>query len=317
VLPRWYYIFSLHDRPSASHARTFVHRYETKTGVYSILRKYKGASSPTSDKLKFAEHCQSHRLPVVPVLAVARDGRVSGLADGRLPECDLFVKPLNGRGGKGAERWNWLGEGRYRHASGVEMTAEGLLDRLARESSDTVRIVQPRITNCESLADLNNGALSTVRVLTCLDEQDRPECVAAVVRMAINDNQTVDNIHSGGMAANICLESGVLGPASDLGANAALGWCDRHPNSGGQIAGRALHRWAEVRDLALQAHRAFDDRVCIGWDIAITPDGPVIVEGNGGPDVDLMQRPARRGLMDGRFGELLAHHLRKAAAARN
>jgi len=61
--------------------------------------------------------------------------------------------------------------------------------------------------------------------------------------------------------------------------------------------------------LAERAHRAFLDRVFVGWDIALTEAGFCLVEGNSGPDVDLMQRPVRRGLMEGRFGALLAYHL--------
>ena len=55
--------------------------------------------------------------------------------------------------------------------------------------------------------------------------------------------------------------------------------------------------------------RAFSDRVVIGWDIAIMEDRPRLVEGNSGPDIDLIQRPLRTAFADGRLGELLAFHL--------
>lgn len=47
----------------------------------------------------------------------------------------------------------------------------------------------------------------------------------------------------------------------------------------------------------------------VGSDVAITPDRPVLVEGNGAPDLDIMQRFARKGLMVTRCGVLLALHL--------
>jgi len=62
-----------------------------------------------------------------------------------------------------------------------------------------------------------------VRALTCLDEQGRPELIAAVFRMAIGGNRTVDNIHAGGIAAGIDLETGAMSQASDLGMSARLG----------------------------------------------------------------------------------------------
>ena len=60
---------------------------------------------------------------------------------------------------------------------------------------------------------------------------------------------------------------------------------------------------------AESAHRAFSDRIMVGWDIAITPDGLLVVEGNGSPDLDIMQRAYRRGWMTDRLGQLLSHHV--------
>ena len=47
----------------------------------------------------------------------------------------------------------------------------------------------------------------------------------------------------------------------------------------------------------------------IGWDIAIVDDGPVMIEGNSGADLDIIQRSHREPMGESRFGELLAHHL--------
>jgi len=146
-------------------------------------------------------------------------------------------------------------------------------------------------------------------VLTCLNEQGEPEVVGAAMRMAIGVNHVVDNLHTGGIATAVDLDTGALGPASNLGADARLGWMDRHPVSGAQITGTRLPLWNEVREFALRAHRAFADRVLVGWDIAVTPNGPVLVEGNGCPDLDIMQRFVRGGLMAARLGALLAFHV--------
>lgn len=306
VLPPWYYIFQLHDGDGPTRARRFLQRCETKRGVYRLLTVRRPSASPLQDKPAFAEHCRRHGLPVPATCGVLNGEAAEPCC---LPPDDLFIKPARGRGGKGAERWDYCGSGRFRGPTGEVLDGNTLIARLRRRRSAQLWLIQPRLRVHRSIADLSNGALCTVRAVTCLDERRRPELVAAVLRMAIGANRTVDNIHAGGIAAAIDLGSGELGPASDLGMDASLGWLDQHPDTGGRISGRRLELWPEVRELAVRAHEAFADRVFVGWDIGLTDAGAVLVEGNIAPDVDLMQRPTQQGLADGRFGQLLAYHL--------
>jgi hypothetical protein len=146
-------------------------------------------------------------------------------------------------------------------------------------------------------------------VLTCLDRLGDPEVIGAALRMAVNPSSVVDNLHQGGITAAIDPETGVLGPASNLGKDARLGWLDRHPTTGAQIEGRLLEWWPVVRGLALRAQAVFSDRLFVGWDLAMTSDGPIIVEGNSSPDLDILQRSSGRGMANGRFAELLAERL--------
>ena len=64
-------------------------------------------------------------------------------------------------------------------------------------------------------------------------------------------------------------------------------------------------------ELARQAHRAFPDRIMVGWDVAMLKDGPMIVEGNGKPDLDIHQRVERAPLGKSRVAELIVFNLRK------
>lgn len=306
VLPPWYYMFELYRHPANAFARDFIYRWESKGGVMGLLKE--GARAPASaltDKAEFARQCQAQGIATVPLLAIVRDGRFEACGPiGR----DLFVKPLAGRGGKGAERWD-LKFGRYCNPAGQSLDRAKLVAVLKQRSLAEPLIVQPRFASHPALGNLSNGALTTVRLLTCLDERGQPELVGAAMRMAIGRNRTVDNLHAGGIAAAVDLAAGTLGPASDLGTDCRLGWMDFHPASGARITGTVVPLWAEIKTLAADAHRAFGDRVLIGWDIAPTAAGPVVVEGNGAPDLDIMQRFVRHGLMAARLGVLLAHHL--------
>jgi hypothetical protein len=127
--------------------------------------------------------------------------------------------------------------------------------------------------------------------------------------MAVGSNHLVDNGHAGGIAASIDLGTGRLEAATDLAADGRVGWLTSHPNSGAPIAGFELPYWPQLPAFVARAHAAFSDRVLVGWDIAICPEGLVLVEANAAPGLDLLQRPVRRGMARGRLGEILAYHL--------
>ncbi len=299
----WYYIFSLH-RDGSRRAPTFLQRYETKWRAYYDLQPR--PASNLTDKDQFAARCAAHGIRCVPTL-LRLDGCSSSV---ELPDADLFVKVARGRGGKGAERWDRIGPSSYGGGEGQILSADALRQHLIDKARAAALIVQPRLVAHADLAILTSGALPTVRALTCLDELGAPEFIGGVFRMSIGANRTVDNFHAGGIACRVDLASGALGKASNLGADARLGWLSLHPDTGAEIEGAGMPFWEETKALAVEAHGVFGDRVIIGWDIGILSDGPMIVEGNGSPDLDIMQRFQATGYAEHRFAELLAHHLR-------
>lgn len=302
VLGPWYYIFSLHD-DGERRAPTYIQRFETKTCYFRLLKERKG--SPLNDKSRFAAYCAANGIRCVQTL-MSLEGADPGRA---LPEEDLFVKPTGGRGGRGAERWDRVAPSTFAGAGGEQLGADALLQRLVERSRDTRLIVQPRMRPHPELQRITAGALPTVRVLTCLDEQNQPHVMAAMIRTSFGNNRTVDNLHAGGIGTLVDVDSGRLGKASNLGADARLGWFSQHPDTGAAIEGTIVPCWEQVKSAAVAAHRRFADRVVIGWDIAVLEDGPIIIEGNGNPDLDILQRFMRTGFREHRFARLLAHHL--------
>lgn len=309
VVAPWYYIFELAKEPTSERAEKYLQRSETKAGIYPLLRR--GVTTELNDKKIFADYCQEKAVPCVPYVLYI-DGTAP--AEIALPDCDLFVKPAGGRGGRGAERWDRVEPGVFGGPEGERLKTADLLIRLNARAKQRPLLVQRRIGANPDVADLTVGALPTVRVTTCLNERGEPEVVGAVFRMAIGSNRTVDNLHAGGIAAGVDLKTGALSSASDLGMDARLGWLDKHPDSGAEIVGRKLSQWEEIQALAVQAHRAFTDRVLVGWDIGVTDQGPLVVEGNSSPDLDIVQRFGEP-VCTTRFGELLAWHLRERGFA--
>jgi hypothetical protein len=315
LLPPWYYIFELYRPGAMDQARAYLTRGETKHGAYVLLARARSSSSPLGDKQAFADFCEERQVNSLPALLSVHNGELRWRATKSLPHADLFVKPVHGRGGRGAERWDYAGSGTYAHCGGELLSANQLLDRLRGLSQLQPYLVQERARNHPEIRDLSNGALNTVRMISCLDEREQPELIGAVLRMAVGSNVTVDNVHAGAIAASVDLAEGRLWRATFMGIDATQPWIDRHPDTGAEITGRILPMWNELCDLVRRAHSAFHDWAVIGWDVAITPDGPRIVEGNSGPDIDLIQRPLRTAFGDARLGELLAFHLSRTEAA--
>lgn len=56
--------------------------------------------------------------------------------------------------------------------------------------------------------------------------------------------------------------------------------CIEHPISGIKFENFQIPYWEETISLVKKAHQHFYGVKTIGWDVAITPDGPKLIEGN-------------------------------------
>lgn len=316
IPPPWYYMFEFHDDRKRSRALSYIYRFEIKGGVYQVLAESLSPADVVEalrSKEEFPLRCQAHGIPAVPTIATAKRGTFlrSDAGERALPHVDLFLKPMRGSGGKGASRWRFQKDGSYEGNSGEVLSEMELIERLEQLSRRRDFIVRPLVTNHPALSDLSHdGVLNTVRVLTCVSEVGSIEVTNAVFKMHCREGTLVDNAHAGNIAAKVDLESGVLGRATDLGLSRHSGWWDRHPLTDAPITGRMIPGWDGVLDIARRAHAVFPGHVAIGWDIAVSGVGPLLVEGNKGPGLDVVQRTHGEGLGNSRFGHHLAFRLR-------
>ncbi|MEO5655883.1 MAG: sugar-transfer associated ATP-grasp domain-containing protein [Nitrosospira sp.] len=323
ILSPWYYIFELHDDDKRKRAGEYLNRLETKAGLYLFLRDHNGGLSIPAerstvcikDKARFMARCREFGIKTAPVLLSVEKGEVTAVdwKGSGLPEIDLFVKPLYGQGGKSAARWDYQGSGKYRRNDGEVATEAQILEGLREASWQSTFLVQPRLVNHHEIADLANGTLATVRVMSCRNEQGGFEVTNAVFRMARNSAVIVDNFHAGGIAANVDIHTGELGRgACGAWGATADGWYERHYETGAQILQRKLPCWPELIDLVQYAHgSAFSDQVVIGWDVALLDNGPYMIEANKAPDLDIIQRIGNGPIGNERLGKLLAFNLRR------
>ena len=110
---------------------------------------------------------------------------------------------------------------------------------------------------------------------------------------------------AGNILTKVDLANGQIGRAvSGCGFETTI--LDHHPDTGMALVGTAIPGWEELSELALEGARLMRHIPMIGWDIAPTAHGPIIVEMNETPDLFLNQFAHARGILESEFVEFAA-----------
>ncbi len=272
--------------------------------------------APVRDKIVFAAMMRGLGFPVPELIAFHHARRRCFMGEDLKTREDLlaflrrldrpvFGKPLGGRWSLGAASLEGYDAARdaVRTLGGSSIGVEALADQIAGFAAEGY-LFQERLIPHPTLAEICGPAVGTVRLLTAMTK-DGPELMAAVWKV-IGGGNIADNFwRKGNMLAAIDGESGaVTRVASGLGHEAVTH--ETHPDSGLPLPGLALPHWQEARALCLSAATALAGLRLIGWDIALTGNGPVIVEANTLPAFNLHQIATGRGLHEGRFAAFVA-----------
>lgn len=153
----------------------------------------------------------------------------------------------------------------------------------------------------EEMNAMNPHCVNTIRIVT-LYTGEKFDIICATLKTNIRPEVPTDNFHTGGIGAAIHVPTGVVNSFA-RGYNRQVYL--NHPITGYQILGMRIPYWEEAKLLIRDAHKNIPATPVVGWDIAITPNGPVIIEANLAPGPFLMQ------LMDQiPKGELLIKHMK-------
>jgi len=230
-----------------------------------------------------------------------------------LTGCEFVAKPNFGSQGKGILKVKE--ENGYFKLVGrdVKYSPEQFQEMLTgkmRKSRDYF-IFEETLKNHPEIFDLTGNALATCRIITLQNELKISEIVGCMFRFSSDFNGWIDNASDGGIAVPVDIENGTLGNGCNLSDFGSLQRYPRHPITNVQINGRKLPFWQEVKDLCLKAHNDLYQVTLCGWDVAITKDGPFIVEVNRSPGVEAMQRCHQKPFGPERYGELLVYNVKQ------
>lgn len=317
VDPVSYYLLGLYRRDAAPNAA--ITRFETKNGLNKAIQtvgRREAAPSEMTDKLDFWRICDANGVASAPILGWFDGCKFEVFAADRAAlDRDLFVKDRRGRGGKFTLAFERVAPFLYRTPDGGLSTLAAVFDDVARLAEGRRLIVQPKLANHPDVAPLARSSLVVFRVVTCLDERNEPRVTHGVLRVLRRFEPEWPAYPEHEWGAAIDLETGALGPMTGDVAETCGVWYDRHPITGEQVAGRTLGCWPEVAEAARRAHDVFRSRALVGWDIAATPDGPTILEGNANMDFAFIQRCYREPVGLSPLAPLLDRHLDRIVAA--
>jgi hypothetical protein len=144
-------------------------------------------------------------------------------------------------------------------------------------------LLEAKLRQHPFLAELAPSTTNTVRMVTFLNHRNEVDLHFAILRLG-RRGSTGDNWDRGGLSVQVNLETGELGRGI-LKPKYGGTWTDTHPDTNVRFAGRRLPFWREVSEVCMQAARLTPGLRSVGWDVVITEQGPVIIEGN--PDWDL------------------------------
>lgn len=264
--------------PSFRYYRDIGNRYGTR------IRSFDYACL-LQDKLVFERYFSSAGLCTAPILGIVQPGLAANFPAGspetvdfweygqaKLLYSDLFCKPRLGIKGSGVFLLRFEHNGAL--LNGQPATRKDLAG-IVRESE---YIVQPRLRQHPVMAAFHEHSLNTVRLIT-FRKNNEIELFLAYLRMGasgqINDNNnasraivridtTTARMHELGYA--------ITGEIASLSA--------AHPSTGVRFGATETPWFTKCCDLVAAAHKLIPGMQSVGWDVAIAPEGPVLLEGN-------------------------------------
>lgn len=178
-----------------------------------------------------------------------------------------FLKPADGECGIGIERIDLreMGSDPYAAAKRLKESGKALLEEALVQHEQMCRL-HPESVNC-------------LRIVTMLDRENKPHLVYAMQKIGLNHRFT-DNDSIGTLVDTAREE---IASAGWVYAADGSRCYETHPQLHYQIRGCHIPYLKEAIGLCLEAATVVPEQRYIGWDVAVCPDGPVLVEGNNTP----------------------------------
>lgn len=191
----------------------------------------------------------------------------------------IFYKKIGGESGEGAKKIN------INEYNGDIKKLYNYVKKLDKG------IIEEYITSHKEIDKICDTGLSTFRILTL---NKNGKCIILECTFMMTNGSIVNNSKAmgGGIYSQVDIDKGIL--LTD-GVDINREFHKNHPISGQEIKGFQVPYWEEVKQLINKIYNRVPGINYIGWDIAITDKGPIVIEGNASwPSHRIWQKPYLR-----------------------
>lgn len=209
----------------------------------------------------------------------------------------LFGKPCEGRASVGSALLRGIEDGRIVMGNGRRAGLDAFCAEIFADYPEGF-IFQTALRQHETLARVAGEAVGTLRIVT-LRDNDRPRVLYTVWKIPSPQAMSDNFWQKGSMVAQVD-DHGRVGRCR-IGTGLNGHWIETHAKSGARFDTLQMPCWDAARRIACEGHALFPEFGIVGWDMAITPDGPAIVECNDNPFHVLWQLANGRGIRNADF----------------
>ncbi|MDO4418885.1 MAG: sugar-transfer associated ATP-grasp domain-containing protein, partial [Ruminococcus sp.] len=167
----------------------------------------------------------------------------------------------------------------------VDLSGKNLKELYSELISKKLFLAEEAIVQHDEMNRLCSRSVNTIRIVTLLSDKGNANFVYALIRVGSGKND-VDNVTSGGMYTLLSKEGVITHP---MFCDKTVSYYTEHPNNGFEFIGFKVPYFDEALELCKKAAKVEPRMRYVGWDVAITPTGPVLVEGNNLPGYDMCQ----------------------------
>ena len=141
-------------------------------------------------------------------------------------------------------------------------------------------LFERKIKQTQQLSAFNPSSVNTVRFMTTLMPTGEAKVIATFIKIG-RSGAFVDNAGGGGnVDAGIDVETGKIYGSIEFNGFRKTRPIDCHPDTGAQLNNVVIEHWEEICAQLCRFQQRLPFLKAIGWDVAITDDGPVIIEIN-------------------------------------